>query len=163
VLDVTALILEDHATLRRQFAMLDDAKGIEALTAVWSGLGRMLDVHAECEEVVFYPALLKKGKDAEDETQDAIEDHNKIRDAVADAGRHEVGTDAWWRAVGVARTENSKHLGEEEREALSDFRRTASDRLRAELAVAWLSWRYAHDSGVPGRDKDPQAYIDANS
>jgi hemerythrin superfamily protein len=99
VLDVTALILTDHETLRRQFAALDDARTDEALSAVWKGLARMLDVHAACEEEVFYPSLLKHGEDAEDETDDAIDDHNKIRDGVREAGKHPIGTPEWWDAV----------------------------------------------------------------
>ena len=91
MLDVTALILTDHETLRRQFAALDDARTDEALSAVWKGLARMLDVHAACEEEVFYPSLLKHGEDAEDETDDAIDDHNKIRDGVREAGKHPIG------------------------------------------------------------------------
>ncbi|HEX4432440.1 MAG TPA: hemerythrin domain-containing protein [Frankiaceae bacterium] len=165
MLDVTALILTDHETLRRQFAALDDARSDEALEAVWNGLARMLDVHAACEEEVFYPALLRHGDDAEDETDDAIDDHNKIRQGVREAAEHRIGTKVWWEAVGVARTENSKHIAEEEREALPDFRKNASDELREQLAVAWLNWRFEHDSGkgVSTRDKDPQEYIDDNS
>jgi len=165
VLDVTALVLEDHATLRRQFAALDDARSPAALAAVWKGLARMLDVHAACEETVFYPALLKKGEDGDEETEDAIKDHNKIRDAVAAAAKADVGSDAWWEAVGTARYENSDHLAEEEREALSDFRRHASDKDRERLAVAWLDWRYEHDSGagVDASDKDAETYIKENS
>lgn len=165
MLDVTALVLEDHATLRRQFAALDDARSPEALSAVWTGLARMLEVHAACEETVLYPALLKKGDNAEEETEDAIDDHNKIRDAVHEAARHEVGSDAWWGAVHTARAENSEHLGEEEEEALPDLRRNASDEMREQLAVLWLAWRNQHDSGagVDTRDKDPQQYIEQNS
>ena len=165
MLDVTALILEDHETLRRQFAALDDARSNEALEAVWNGLARMLDVHADCEETVFYPSLLQHGADAEDETDDAIDDHNKIRDGVREAGKHRVGTKVWWEAVGVARTENSKHIAEEEREALSDFRKHASDELREKLAIDWLNWRYAHDSGrgVSTSNKDPETYIEEHS
>jgi hypothetical protein len=165
VLDVTALILTDHETLRRQFAALDDARSDEALAAVWNGLARMLDVHAACEEEVFYPSLLKHGKNAEDETDDAIDDHNKIKDGVREAGKHRVGTQVWWDAVGIARTENSKHIAEEEREALPDFRKSASDATREQLAVDWLNWRYAHDSGrgVSTKDKDPDTYIEQNS
>jgi hypothetical protein len=40
------------------------------------------------------------------------------------------------------------------------------DELRARLAVQWLEWRYAHDSGAgmdtsdkDPSDKDPQQYI----
>src|SRR4051812_13009355 len=165
VLDVTALILTDHETLRRQFAALDDARTDEALSAVWKGLARMLDVHAACEEEVFYPSLLKHGEDAEDETDDAIDDHNKIRNGVREAGKHPIGTKEWWDAVGVARTENSKHIAEEEREALPDFRKHASDELRDELAVAWLNWRYEHDSGenVSTSNKDADEYIAEHS
>ena len=165
MLDVTALILTDHETLRRQFALLDDARDNDALSAVWNGLARMLDVHAACEEEIFYPQLLEHGADAEDETDDAIDDHNKIKDGVREAAKHRVGTKVWWEAVGVARTENSKHIAEEEREALSDFRKNASEELRAKLAVEWLNWRYEHDSGsgVSTRDKDPQTYIEENS
>ena len=165
MLDVTEMILLDHETLRRQFAALDDARSDDALEAVWKGLSRMLLVHADCEEEIFYPALLAHGDDAEDETDDAIDDHNKIKGGVREAAKHRIGTKVWWEAVGVARVENSKHLAEEEREALSDFRRTASDKLREQLAIDWLNWRYTHDSGrgVGTADKDPQTYIEANS
>lgn len=167
MLDVTALILEDHATLRRGFAMLDDSHEDQtALTSVWKGLARMLDVHAACEEEVFYPHLLRVGDDgAEDETDDAVGDHNKIRDAVRASEDHQVGTDDWWAAVKKARVENDDHLAEEEHDALPDFRRNAPDELRARLAVEWLNWRYAHDSGagVDTSDKDPQKYIEEHS
>ncbi len=174
MLDVTDLILEDHATMRRQFALLDDCHDDpRALAAVWQGLARMLDVHAACEEEVFYPHLLKLGDsgdddstegDAVDETDDAIGDHNEIRDAVAAAGEHEVGSDEWWSAVRKAREENDDHLAEEEHDALPDFRRNAPDALRKQLAVEWLEWRYTHDDGTGiTYDKDPQTYIAENS
>ncbi len=75
-----------------------------------------LEIHAEAEEVILYPHLLKKGgDDADEETDDAIKDHNKIRDAIVESRRHEVGTDEWWKAVWEARRENTEHLAEEER------------------------------------------------
>ena len=101
--DITRLVLLDHEDLRRQFADLDDAQAsgeVSAIEAAWKPLAALLDLHAETEEQVFYPRLLEVGDHAEDETEDAIEDHNKIRDAVRDAGQREVGTDEWWEAVG---------------------------------------------------------------
>ncbi|HBV12777.1 MAG TPA: cation-binding protein, partial [Brevundimonas sp.] len=89
-MDITQLILDDHAEQRRLFSLIEqiDAKEVEALEAVWGRLSAFLDAHAEAEEQHFYPALLKLGEganDAEDgtvegETEDAIEDHNKLRD-----------------------------------------------------------------------------------
>src|SRR5581483_10779671 len=118
--DIVDLIYADHDWVRRQFFLLDVAKDPAELAAVWEPLAVRLDTHAQAEEEVFYPSLLNRGEagDPEDETDDAIRDHNKIRDAVAEARRHPVGSDAWFEAVGAARTENGEHLDEEEREAL---------------------------------------------
>ncbi len=89
--DIIDLIYADHDWLRRQFFRLDDARSPDELAAIWAVLGARLDAHAEAEETVFYPALLKHGGrddpgnpegDPEDETEDAISDHNEIRDAV---------------------------------------------------------------------------------
>ena len=82
--DIIELIYEDHDWFRRHFFYLDDARTEAELTAIWEPLALRLEIHADAEEQVFYPALLKRGHagDPEDETQDAISDHNAIRDAV---------------------------------------------------------------------------------
>ena len=165
--DIVDLIYADHDWVRRQFFLLDVAGSDAELSAVWEPLARRLDTHAEAEEEVFYPALLKRGKagDPEDETEDAIDDHNKIRDAVAEARRHSVGTAEWFDAVGKARTENGKHLDEEEREALPDFLKSSTPELRHQLAMSWLAFYAAHPAGrgIDGQDKAPEEYIAENS
>jgi hypothetical protein len=163
--DITGLILEDHAEFRRGFARLDDAKGEDQLKAVWEPLALHLDIHAEAEEAILYPHLLKRGgEDADEETDDAIRDHNKIRDGVAEAAQHKVGSDGWWKGVWKARTENSEHLAEEEDEVLPDFRKHATLKLRDELAMQWLKFFADHPQGkgLTFRDKDPAKYIEEN-
>jgi hypothetical protein len=164
--DITALILDDHHAFRRGFARLDDAWDERALAAVWNQLAAHLEIHAEAEEAILYPQLLKRGDpgEAEEETVDAIRDHNKIRDAIVESRRHRVGSDEWWAAVWQTRTENSEHLAEEEDEALPDFRKHASLELRAELAAKWLVFYGEHPCamGLKIRDKDPEKYIQQN-
>jgi hemerythrin superfamily protein len=164
-LDITALIMDDHEWFRRQFARLDDARDARELAVIWEPLATKLDTHAQAEETVFYPALLKRGDDAEEETDDAIRDHNKIRDAVADSREREVGTDEWFEAVGRARSENTEHLGEEEDEVLPDFRRNASWELRSRLGDLWLDFYAQHPGGkgVRTTDIDPEEYVEDNS
>ena len=58
-----------------------------------------------------------------------------------------------------ANEENSDHMGEEERQGLTDFRRTASLQTRHDLAVAFAAFEAAHITGVRPVDKDPKAYI----
>ena len=162
--DITQLIMNDHEELRRRFAELDDAKGTARLGDLWAGLGILLEAHAAAEEAVFYPALLKKGDEAEEETEDAISDHTEIRDAVAAAARHDVDSEAWWEAVGAARTENSDHIAEEEREALPDFRANVSMDERARLGREFEEFRYAHPTGEDvDHPRDAQRYIAEHS
>jgi hypothetical protein len=166
-LDITQLILDDHHEQRRLFAMveqLDPADGA-SLAAVWRRLSTFLEVHAEAEEKLFYPELLRVGRAAgakdraEDETIDAIKDHNEIRDALAAIRGEEPGTGAWYSAVAKANKANGDHMAEEEREGLTDFRRYASLQLRHDLAIAFAAFETVHVSGVVPKDKDPKEYV----
>jgi hypothetical protein len=166
-MDITQLILDDHHEQRRLFAILEqvDRSDTEALSAVWGRLASFLEVHAAAEEAIFYPALLQAGlagrrrAGVEDETVDAIRDHNEIRDAVGQAGRHPVGSDEWYAAVAGANVANGDHMAEEEREGLTDFRRLAGLQQRHNLAVAFAAYEARNFAGVQPVDKDPAAYV----
>ena len=166
-MDITQLILDDHHEQRRLFAIIEqiDRSDTEALSAVWGRLAAFLEVHAAAEEALFYPELLRVGIAArrkagvEDETLDAIHDHNEIRDAVAEVARHAVGSDEWYAAVAGANLANGDHMAEEEREGLTDFRRLAGLQQRHNLAVAFAAYEAQHVTGVQPVDKDPEAYV----
>jgi hypothetical protein len=163
------LILADHDWFREQFARLDYLQAQTtvdqaALRRVWRPLADKLDVHAYVEEMLFYPQLLKRGSgDAEGETLDAIGDHNDIRDGVRAANAAQVGTDQWWAAVGRTRLANDDHMGEEEREGLSDFRRNAPIGLREALGRQYSDFMAQHPTteGLEITDRDPEAYVES--
>jgi len=166
-MDITQLILDDHHEQRRLFAIIEqiDPGDTASLAAVWKRLSTFLEVHAETEEKIFYPALLRVGREAgdrdgvEEETLDAIEDHNEIRDAVAAVREKKVGSKPWIGAVAAANKANSDHMAEEEREGLTDFRRQASLDLRHDLAVKFAAYETAHVDGVEPVDKDPKTWV----
>jgi hypothetical protein len=170
-MDITEVILEQHHEQRRMFAVLDEMPrgDTAALGAVWARLEVLLEVHAEAEEKFFYPRLLKLGKgnpdgDVDEEVEDAIKDHNDIRDAVKKTRDHEVGTDEWWTAVWDARKANDDHMGEEEREDLLDFRHHADLQTRHDIAVQFLRFESQKaSSGVTPEDKDPEEYVEQHS
>jgi hypothetical protein len=166
-MDITQLILDDHHEQRRLFAIIEqiDPTDTYSLGTIWARLAAFLEVHAAAEEELFYPALLRLGEgaggkdSAEEETEHAIRDHNKIRDAVAAVGNHEVGSDRWYEALAAANYANSDHMGEEEREGLTDFRLHARLALRHDLAVAFAAFEAAHINGVKAINKDPGEYV----
>ncbi|WP_037057913.1 hemerythrin domain-containing protein [Pseudonocardia asaccharolytica] len=165
--DITELILDDHEWFRREFAALDELRAqtpmdADSIRKVWEPLAARLDVHAVAEEEIFYPQLLRRGGgDAQDETLDAIGDHNDIRDGVHDAARHPVASRPWWDAVDRTRSANDHHMAEEERESLADFRRHAASGLREALGRQFAAYLDRHPStrGLDIEDKDPQRYV----
>ena len=165
--DITTLILDDHAWFRRQFAALDELQARDGtdpgeLTRLWGPLAARLDVHAIAEEKIFYPQLLEHGENPEDETLDAIGDHNDIRDGVAQAERSPVGSEGWWAGVWAARRANDEHMGEEENEGLADFRLHATTGLREALGRQFQEFVDAHPTtaGLDNTDKDPETYVE---
>jgi hypothetical protein len=164
--DILELILDDHERFRRSFAELDElaVKNDPAeLSEIWDPLAALLDVHAIAEEEIFYPRLLRESDDAEDETLDAIGDHNDIRDGIREAERQPVGGPAWWEAVRKTRLANDEHLAEEERDALADFRKHASIELRQRLGRQFREFKAAHPDPrrLDTSDKDPEGYVEA--
>lgn len=165
--DIIDLIFEDHHWFRQRFFYLDTCTTDSELRAVWEPLATRLETHADAEEAIFYPALLKQGHsgDPDEETKDAIHDHNEIRDAVKAARAQAIATPAWFAAVGEARTQNGQHMDEEEREGLPDFLKSATAEVRHNLAMRWLEFYHEHPAGkgVSDSDKDPEAYIAQNA
>ena len=168
-MDITQIILDDHAYQRQLFGWIEqiDPADTQALTTVWRRLATVLETHAEAEERFFYPFLLKVGRGANDapseqeETEDAIKDHNEIRDAVAAVARHAVGSEAWFAAIGKANKANGDHMAEEERQGLTDFRRHASLQQRHDLGVRFVAFEAINLEGVKPVDKDPETYVES--
>lgn len=156
--DIVDLILQDHATFRRSFiAVVDHDQDAATLERLWAPLADLLERHATAEEEVFYPELLAlDNQDPEDETEDAIHDHNKIRDALRDATAAEIDSDAWWKAVEATQEENDDHMREEEEGPLPHFHKyvdTATrERIGAEFEARKLQAPFTGD-------KDPKEYV----
>jgi hypothetical protein len=169
-MDITELIADDHTEQRRLFALIDQLTpdDRDALKAVWARLRALLDTHARAEELYFYPELLKLGRGADgespdEETRDAIKDHNEIRDAAEKVDKEELGSKGWFAAVAAANKANGDHMAEEERQGLTDFRRHADLALRHRLGVQFVRFDNAHLTGVEPVDLNVDDYVTENS
>jgi Hemerythrin HHE cation binding domain len=163
--DVVRLILSDHESFRARFAELADLRDEpRAATALWGELAADLERHASAEEAHFYPALLKDVDDSEEETKDAIGDHDEIRQGIRRASAAEAGSEEWWAGIQDAREANDEHLAEEERDDLPDFLRVASVQERQELGVRFLAFKEQHPwaAGLDYSDKDPDEFVEEN-
>jgi hypothetical protein len=167
-MDITEVILYQHDEQRRMFAILDEvpAADVETLAAVWRRLEILLETHAEAEERYFYPVLLRVGTGAADadgvtdEVQDAVKDHNEIRDAIRAVAAHAAGSDEWCDAVMRCEIANSDHMAEEERQDLVDARRHMSLDERHDIAIRFVRYEALKAAtGILPQDRDPEAYV----
>ena len=160
--EITALVMSEHDAFRRAFTDLENA---DDLSAAWAELAARLEVHAVAEERLFYPVLADEADDGAEDGKEAVREHNEIRHAVADVADHELGSDAWWDAVGRAQQVNGDHMAEEEREFIPEFKGAVDAELRDELGMQWLRLHdeHEHANGLSGSDADPQAVVDADA
>ena len=166
-MDITQLILDEHAQQRKLFALIEEVGpgDTAALASLWNRLRALLDSHAEAEERYFYPRLMQigtGGNDADsaaDETEDAIEDHNEIRDTAKAVDKEAIGSAAWFEALGKCNEANSDHMAEEERQGLTDFREHASLEERHALGIKFAVFEADHRMGVEPVDKDPKKWV----
>lgn len=163
--DVIRLILDDHESFRARFAELaglrDDPVAAEA---VWAPLAADLEAHASAEETHFYPELLHRiGK--EEETADAVGDHDDIRHGIRRAAAAASGSDEWWAGIGDARGANDHHLAEEESDDLAPFLAQVSPQDRAEIGERFAQFKreHAHGRGLDYSDRDADRYMAENT
>ncbi len=137
LMDTADLVLEDHHRQRKALALLDETDPVNppSLAAIWGDLADILETHAAAEQAVLCPRVLELSDPDASETEDAIGDHNDIRDAIADVAAEPVGSDAWWKAVGAAPSANTEHMGEEEDKVLPHLRRRAAIAPRTDLGL----------------------------
>ena len=166
--DITEMILDDHDWFRRRFLLLaelhDDASRTDEAAKVWDELARHLEVHASAEEEHFYPSMARRADDEDaSATEDAVGDHDQIRDASRKAFEHEVGSEEWWSAIDECDKANNHHMSEEESDDLAPFRRVTSLAFRQELGAKFEQFKSEHAgaAGLDFQDKDPEAYVES--
>lgn len=160
--DVIRLILDDHESFRARFAELEQLRDDPtAAAAVWAPLAADLEVHASAEEQFFYPQLLKRVEDIEDETEDAVSDHDEIRHGIRRAAGNEPGSDEWWAGIQDAREANDEHLAEEEADDLAPFLQKASLEVRQEVGEKFAAYKreHAHGAGLDYSDTGADEYM----
>ena len=160
--DIVRLILSDHETFRARFAELADLRDEpQAAAALWGELAAHLETHASAEEAHFYPALLQNVEGSEDETKDAVGDHDEIRQGIRRAAAAELGSDDWWGGIQDAREANDEHLAEEERDDLAPFLEKISLEVRNQVGEKFAAFKreHAHGAGLDYSDTGAEEYM----
>ncbi len=107
------------------------------------------------------PSAARTADEGAEEAQQAVRDHNEIRDSVRAVQQHAAGSEDWWQALRTARQVNEEHLHEEERDALPLFRESTDQARREQLGRGWVAFheQHQHAQGLSGEDVDPDDVV----
>ena len=152
------LILDDHRrfeTLLRQ--LRDNSTDRDAVRRVFATLHV---AHAEAEEKYVYPVLRKKRAIGEHEVEHGEEEHAEGNEALlAVLELRGTDTQAFDDAVEELARRVNHHLTEEELTILNPAREEVSEKVRAELGVAFAEERAAQIDADCGRLENVRSIV----
>jgi hemerythrin superfamily protein len=77
------LLTTDHAAVEQMFRQIETVPEGDARSELVAGVIRELSVHAAIEEQVLYPAMRKALPDGDHLVQEAIEEHQQVKETLA--------------------------------------------------------------------------------
>jgi hemerythrin superfamily protein len=76
-MDALELLKQDHAKVKKLFEQAEDADEKEQ-QSIFTQIKTELEIHAEIEETVFYPAM-QRYNELKDMVAESLEEHNKVK------------------------------------------------------------------------------------
>lgn len=118
------LLKEDHKKVSTLFKEIESASG-QGKTELFDQLKSELDLHANIEETIFYPAL-ENTEEARDITLEAYEEHKVVKDLLAEL-EGSAPSEEWDAKLTVLRENVEHHVEEEEGELFAKARQALSE------------------------------------
>ena len=137
-MDAFELLKKDHKKVSQLFKEIEAASG-QTKKQIFSRLKNELDVHAQVEERIFYPALENK-EVAREITLEAYEEHKVVKDLLGELANGNAPDDEWDAKLTVLKENVEHHVDEEEGELFSKARQALTsdeiEELGAEMEAA---------------------------
>lgn len=123
-MDAIKLLKTDHEKVSGIFKKLEPTteRAEKTREELFTQLKQELDIHAKIEEQIFYPAI-KEADETHDITLEAIEEHNVIKDLLAQLEADPKDTEEWFAKLTVLKENVEHHVEEEEEEMFPKARK----------------------------------------
>ncbi|HWT01220.1 MAG TPA: hemerythrin domain-containing protein [Pyrinomonadaceae bacterium] len=130
------LLKKDHEKVSGIFEKLDATteRGVKTREELFTQLKQELDVHARIEEEILYP-VLKEAKETEELTLEAYEEHNVVKQLLAELEALPKDDETWGAKLTVLKENVEHHVEEEEGELFDGAREVLSREQIEELGA----------------------------
>jgi len=152
--DIVAVVLADHARIRRLLKDLTDAgESPSRLAALWADLAWLLEAHVDAaREITYLPltdiAMRRSMREASDDDAD-------IWEAIAEARFHRAGSRRWRLAFLAVQAAVDRHIDVTESALVPTLRQQMSEQTRLALGKQWTQFmaaRHCDSQSVPGSE-----------
>jgi iron-sulfur cluster repair protein YtfE (RIC family) len=114
-MDAFELLKNDHAKVSALFDRIEPATDATTRQQLFAQLKQELDIHAHIEETILYPAL-KGAEETRDITEEAYEEHQEVKDLLAELEATPADSEEWGDLITELRENVDHHVEEEEGE-----------------------------------------------
>jgi iron-sulfur cluster repair protein YtfE (RIC family) len=128
------LLKNDHEKVSAIFENVEATSASDAALrqSMFAQLKTELEIHAHIEETIFYPAL-REASEAREIVIEALEEHQEVKDLLAELDGMPVDTDEWSERMEELREGVEHHVAEEEGEMFDKAREVLSQQQLADL------------------------------
>ncbi|TME44820.1 MAG: hemerythrin domain-containing protein [Chloroflexi bacterium] len=112
-MDAITLLKNDHRQVEKLFKEIE--KGDGNREKLFKELKDELDVHAQIEEQLFYPAV-RDAKQTHEIVLESFEEHKQVKMVLMDLEKADKNTEHWLAGLKVLMEDVQHHVGEEENE-----------------------------------------------
>ena len=126
-MDAFELLKKDHEKVSGIFEKLDTTteRGVKTREELFTQLKNELDVHAQIEEQIFYPAL-EEADETHEITLEAFEEHAVVKQLLAELEELSKDDETWGAKLKVLKENVEHHVEEEEGEMFTGARKVLS-------------------------------------
>ena len=133
-MDAFELLKNDHAKVSSIFDKLEPATDAATRQQLFAQLKQELDIHAHIEETILYPAL-KQAAETRDITEEAYEEHQEVKDLLAELQTTPADSEEWGDMILELRENVEHHVEEEEGEMFTKAREVLSEQQINEIGA----------------------------
>lgn len=131
-MDAVKLLKDDHKEVKELFRQFENARSADRKKKIAEEAMTALEVHAEIEEEIFYPAAKAKAdKEGKELVAEAVEEHHVVKMLIGEL-RAMKDVNEQYEAKFTVLIENVEHhIDEEEKEMLPDAKRSLGGDIQA--------------------------------
>ena len=131
-MDAVKLIKDDHKKVKDLFRQFEKARTADRKMAIAQEVFQELDVHAEIEEEIFYPAAKAKAdREGKELVAEAVEEHHVVKMLISELKAMPQVNEQFEAKFTVLIENVEHHIEEEEQEMLPDAREKLGDDIQA--------------------------------